>query len=89
VRAGDLNDRTTYFRNDLAVAANPAVPKNPHGFLTALSAPATAAIALAAQTQIAVFFQSDGLVTVDPDRADKLFEVPIQGPLPEAVNLLR
>ena len=28
IRAGDLEDRATYFRNDLAFAANPGTPKN-------------------------------------------------------------
>ena len=41
VRAGGLEDRTTYFRNDLAVAANAAVPKNPHTFLTNIGGAAT------------------------------------------------
>ena len=34
IRAGGLQDRTTLFRNDLAFAANPTFPKNPHTFLT-------------------------------------------------------
>src|SRR5439155_11877304 len=29
LRAGDLADRATFFRNDLAFAANPSFPKNP------------------------------------------------------------
>jgi len=33
VRAGDLADRTSYFRNDLVFVANPNFDKNPHGFL--------------------------------------------------------
>ena len=32
LRAGDLADRATYYRNDLGFAANPALPKNPHTF---------------------------------------------------------
>ena len=35
IRAGALQDRTTLFRNDLAFAADPTFPKNPHTFLTA------------------------------------------------------
>src|SRR5207244_914795 len=34
LRAGHLAARATLFRNDLAHAANPAVSKNPHTFLT-------------------------------------------------------
>ena len=42
IRAGGLQDRTTLFRNDLAFAADPTIPKNPHTFLTnsGLSPPA-------------------------------------------------
>src|SRR5262249_13137596 len=59
VRAGDLADRTTLFRNDLAFAADSHFPKNPHAFLINLSPlPAFLNVtltALAAQQQIAVF----------------------------------
>jgi len=88
VRAGALQDRTTYFRNDLAFAANPAVPKNPHTFLTAIGNPAVAGFAGAAQMQIAVFFQTHGATTIDPDGAAPFFEVPIGLPLPEGTNFL-
>jgi hypothetical protein len=35
---------------------------------------------------VAVFFETDGAVVVDPDGAGPFFEVPIVGPLPEGVN---
>ncbi|MCS7100292.1 MAG: hypothetical protein NZL99_01205, partial [Burkholderiaceae bacterium] len=88
LRAGDLADRATYFRNDLAYAANPAVPKNPHTFLTNIANPAAAAFAIGAQTQIARFFASNGAEIVDPDGAGLLFEVPIAGALPETLNFI-
>lgn len=88
VRAGGLQAQTTYFRNDLAYAANPQVPRNPHLFLTDLGSPAGPAIAVMAQTQIAEFFRSHGTLVIDPDGAGPLFEVPIAGPLPEALNFL-
>jgi hypothetical protein len=88
IRAGDLRDRTTYFRNDLAFAANAAIPKNPHTFLTNLMIPASAPLAIATQGQIATFLASDGALTIDPDGAGPLFETPIVGPLPETLNLL-
>ncbi|HEX6703697.1 MAG TPA: hypothetical protein VF169_02970 [Albitalea sp.] len=88
IRAGDLADRTVYFRNDLAFAANPAVPKNPHTFLTNIGVPAGALFAIQAQTQIGVFFASDGGTVVDPDGAGPFFEVPIVGPLPEGLNFI-
>ncbi len=88
VRAGSLQDRATYFRNDLAFAANPGVPKNPHTFLTNIAIPAAAPYAVAAQQQIAIFFASNGAQTIDPDGAAPLFEVPITLPLPEGLNFI-
>jgi hypothetical protein len=88
LRAGELADRATYFRNDLAFAANPAVPKNPHTFLTQIANPAAAPFAIGAQTQIATFFASHGAAVIDPDGAGPIFEVPIAGPLPETLNFI-
>jgi hypothetical protein len=92
IRAGALQDRTLYFRNDLAFAANNATPKNPHTFLGNLASGGLAPqLAVAAQTQIAIFFASHGATVIDPDGAGvtgALFEVPIAGPLPEALNFI-
>jgi len=88
IRAGDLTAQTTYFRNDLAFAANPAISKNPHTFLTNIASPAGAPFAVGAQIQIAVFFASDGVLVVDPDGIGPFFEVPIAGPLPETLNFI-
>ena len=88
IRAGGLNDRATYFRNDLAYAANPAVGKNPHTFLSNIGTAAQAPYAVMAQTQIALFFASGGALTIDPDAAGPYFEVPIAGPLPETLNFI-
>jgi hypothetical protein len=82
IRAGDLADRATLFRNDLAFALNPAFPKNPHTFLTNIVG-IPAAVAVGAQSQIAIFFASNGALTIDPDGPNPLFEVPIAGALPE------
>lgn len=87
VRSGDLTDRTSFFRNDLAHLANPAFPKNPHTFLTNLSG-APGAVAVGAQSQIAVFFATNGALTIDPDGPGPLFEVPIAGPLPEDLGFI-
>jgi len=87
IRAGGLQDRTTYFRNDFAFALNPQIPKNPHTFLTNIAIPASVPAAFAAQAQIAIFFASDGAVTIDPDGAAPLFETPILE-LPEQTNFL-
>jgi hypothetical protein len=87
IRSGDLKNRATFFRNDLAFAANPTFPKNPHTFLTNLVG-APGAVAVGAQTQIAVFFVSDGALTIDPDGPGPLFEVPIAGALPEDLGFI-
>jgi len=84
-RAGELTDRSTYFRNDIAIATIPGAPVNPHTFLTNITA-STASLAIAAQEQIATFFESDGTVIIDPDGPGPFFEVPIAGPLPEVLN---
>jgi len=86
-RAGDLTDRSTFFRNDLVRAARGlGAPANPHTFLTNIGVPAVADLAIAAQQQIAIFFATDGAVIVDPDGAGPFFEVPIVGALPEGLN---
>jgi dienelactone hydrolase len=89
LRAGDLADRATYYRHDLAFAANPALPKDPHGFQVLLFFfPAMTDIGLGAQQQVAEFLASDGHLIIDPDGAGPLFEVPIVGPLPEELNFI-
>ena len=97
IRAGDLADRATYYRHDLAFAdpgRNPTgveVLKDPHIFLVfnlPTVFPAVADIGADAQQQIAEFFASDGETIIDPDGAGPLFEVPIAGPLPEELNFI-
>jgi Bacterial virulence factor lipase N-terminal len=88
LRAGALQDRATYFRNDLAFAASPGIPKNPHTFLTNIGIAASVPYAIQAQSQIAAFFASNGLLTIDPDGASPIFEVPIALPLPEGLNYI-
>jgi hypothetical protein len=88
LRAGELADRATYFRNDLAYAAFPGSLKNPHLFLVRIDLPAVAPFAIAAQQQIAMFFASDGNVVIDPDGTGPFFEVPIDGPLPEELSFI-
>ncbi len=88
IRAGELADRVTYFRNDLAYAANPAVGKNPHTFLTNIGTAAQAPYAVLAQTQIAIFLASFGTTVIDPDGVGPYFEVPLSGALPETPNYI-
>jgi hypothetical protein len=101
IRAGELTDRTTFFRNDLAVADDPTLPTDPHAFMirtfNSPTFPPAAArpIALAAQEQIALFFASGATLTIDPDDvldppgpAPGWFEVPIVPPLPEDLGFI-
>lgn len=97
IRSGDLQDRATFFRNDLAFPTDPGdpktnpggFPKNPHTFLTHIAAnTGPMNVAIEAQSQIAVFFESGGALTIDPDGPGPFFEVPIAGPLPEDLGFL-
>jgi hypothetical protein len=80
IRAGNLQSRTTLFRNDLVIAAGIPVSHNPHTFLTNLFTSTGLdpgrPYALQAQQQIATFFTSDGSITTDPDGAAPFFETP-------------
>jgi hypothetical protein len=98
LRAGDLDDRATYFRFDLFLAKNPTTPpsfNDPHGPIINPQPPfsplppqvraAANAATFALQEQIAVFLASDGVEVIDPDGPGALFETPIVPPLPEDV----
>jgi dienelactone hydrolase len=89
VRAGDLADRTTFYRNDLAFLEDPRVPKDPHAFMVRIDSPdpLVAAIASGAQEQIATFFETDGQTVIQPEPA-RFFETPIQGALPEDLSYI-
>jgi dienelactone hydrolase len=81
LRAGGLADRATLFRNDLAIAEYPKMPRNPHlfmanGNLIAEGDPFVLAIMRGAQEQIAEFFASDGTRVLHPEPR-RFFEVPI------------
>src|SRR5262249_34485432 len=87
IRAGDLRDRTVYFRSDLARLAIPALAANPHTFLAGAGTPAALPIQLAVQQQVGIFFASGGTLITQPEPA-AWFETPIAGPLPEDLNYL-
>jgi hypothetical protein len=87
LRAGDLADRATFYRHDLAFAENPQLPTNPHGFLATLDIPGFRAITQGAQEQIATFFATDGTAVLHPEPA-RFFETPISLPLPEHLNYI-
>jgi Bacterial virulence factor lipase N-terminal len=99
LRAGDLVDRATFFRTDVAfpVAPFPSSALYPHTFMDAAITNDNSdvkEIAMDAQEQIASFFALDGDDHVldpfdgtqvsNPD--PRFFEVPIVPPLPEALN---
>jgi len=88
VRAGHLADRTMFYRHDLAFAADPTKLKDPHRFLTNNNVASMRAVALAAQGQAAIFLASMGTNTIDPDGAGPIFEMPIQLPLPETLDII-
>ena len=85
LRAGDLANRTTFYRHDLAYAEIPTLPKNPHSFMVSTNVAAFRPIALAAQEQIAMFFVTGEIIHPEPSR---FFEVPITLPLPEELNFI-
>jgi hypothetical protein len=87
LRAGDLADRATFYRHDLAFAENPMLPLNPHGFMVRSDILAFRAITLPVQQQIGVFFDTDGTEIIHPEPA-RFFEVPIVLPLPEDLNFI-
>jgi dienelactone hydrolase len=87
LRAGRLADVATLYRHDLAFAETPLLGRDPHNFLISLNT-ALQEISLAAQSQIAVFFASDGKLIIHPEPV-RFFEVPITLPLPEDLNFIR
>jgi hypothetical protein len=89
LRAGDLADRATFYRYDMVYAQNPTLPKDPHGFLTAIGDPLSLGNALAAQDQIATFFATQGTTVIDPDGSGAVFETPVVLPLPETLNYIQ
>jgi hypothetical protein len=94
IRAANLRETSWMYRHDVARAAVPQLPRDPHGFgLTFLLSPAPQAlfIVLAAHTQAATFFATDGRMMIDPNAVVRtafgnrtIFEVPAF--LPETLN---
>jgi len=76
IRAGDLQPFLSIYRHDTIAATLPPRFANPHGFITWTGLAEVAAIARAAQEQIARFFLSDGRVI---ERNDERFDVPAAG----------
>jgi hypothetical protein len=89
IREGGLEDRTLYYRHDLAFATDPTMPQNPHLFGGMANAPNATfrAVARGAQDQMGTFLASDGVTTIHPTPT-QFFEVPIVGSLPETLNFI-
>lgn len=87
VRAGSFASFTSFYRNDLAYADNPLVPKDPHTAILSINLPALRDIARGMQEQVATFFDSDGVEMIHPTPA-QYFEVPIELPLPEDLSFI-
>jgi hypothetical protein len=90
LRAGNLLWNNIHYRHDLAYAADPTVPKNPHDVL--ISPTSTSAtfriISRALQDAIGNFLASDGQLITQPEPA-QFFEAPIAGALPESLNYIQ
>ena len=82
VRAANMRENTRFLRYDLARAAVPQLPANPHSAIAGINSPADLTLAAAIQQQIAGFLASGG--TAIPDVNDMvrplfgkdLFEAP-------------
>ena len=78
VRAGALREKTIFYRNDIAFAEDPTVPKDPHTFLQPVASPGIPGdVARGGQTTIAQFFVSGG-TTINQPQPARFFELPIQ-----------
>jgi hypothetical protein len=76
IRAGNLQPFVSIYRHDTVAATMPQRFANPHSFIMWTGLAEVAAIARAAQEQIARFFLSDGRVI---ERNDERFDVPVAG----------
>jgi hypothetical protein len=85
IRAGDLADRTLYYRHDLYRALYPMLTANPHGFAKDLGV--FGEISLGVQDMVGGFFFSDGALLAVPEPS-QFFEFPIALPLPEDLNYI-
>ena len=90
IREGNLEDRTLYYRHDLAFATDPTMPTNPHLFAGMANSPNATfrAVARGAQDQMGVFFASGGITIIHPS-PQAFFETPIAGALPEVLNFIK
>jgi hypothetical protein len=89
VRGGELNDRVSFYRHDLALAANAAVGSNPHGYLLDITNPAAAPYALQAQRQIGSFLASGGATFSDADGPQPFFEVGLDPAILDKLNFVK
>ena len=86
LRAGELADRTLYYRHDLYRPLHRALPANPHTFSSDL--PVFGEICQGVLDMVGRFFFSDGTVLTAPEPSE-IFEFPIKQPLPEGLNYIQ
>jgi hypothetical protein len=89
LRAADVAT-WTYYRHDLYRNSLPtpaALTTNPHGFVVSVASPLFRPIALAAQDQVATFFQTDGTV-IDLPSPGAYLRLAVKGEWPEGFNYI-
>jgi hypothetical protein len=94
VRAANMRESTRVFRADIARAANPALPANPHVYILDILTAANVPVALASQSLVVDYLVSGGASISDPNPAVRarfggmdIFEVP--DVLTEKLNFLK
>ena len=83
LRAGGYADAATYYRNDLAIAEDTTVFKDPHTYLFRWMLPGLSGpIGRGGLEQVAIFLASRAQIITHPEPA-RFFETPLSLPLPE------
>ena len=90
IRSGDLSDRATFFRNDLAFAAGSWVREEPAHVPDQYWRDGPGGDGRdGRQTQIGVFFATDGALTIDPDgTGTACLKCRLPGALPEDLGFI-
>jgi hypothetical protein len=73
VRAADGREQTSLYRHDLAFAARPEIPEDPHAYFSFLLDPNAAGISLAVLDQVATFVRSGKDEVPDANPMARLF----------------
>lgn len=87
LRAGDLADRATFYRHDLAFADNPTLERNPHRFMVSTDVAAFSRSPWPPRSKSRFSLPRMALKSSTQNR-HTFFELPIVLPLPEALNFI-